>query len=195
MVAFSASTLACCWSTACCVPRPFLHQVLEAREVLGVGDELRLVLRLLGLGLIERGLERSWVDDREHVARLDPLSLDKVHALQLAVHLAMDRDRVGGLHRAEALEINRYVLRPDLGDGDRYRRRLLRCRSGRRLLLRLTINHQGNAYAENHKPDEPGKCASLAPWLNRVISLAELIIDNQANRPFELGRQASFRSA
>ena len=105
----------------------------------------------------------------------------------------MDRDRVGG--RAEPIEIDRYVLRPGLSDGDRYRGRLLRCRSGRRLLLRLTINHQGNAYAENHKPDEPGKCASLAPWLNRVISLAELIIDNQANRPFPARSQASFRSA
>ena len=68
-----------------------LNQVLEAREVLRVGHELRLVLRLLGLGLIEYRLERPGIDDRQHVARLDALPFGEIHALQLAVNLAVDR--------------------------------------------------------------------------------------------------------
>ena len=85
------------------------HQVLEAVEVLLIGDELGLVLGTFGLGLIQRGGERALIDNGERVALLDLLAFDEIHAGELAVDLAADGDGVGRLHRAEAIENDRHV--------------------------------------------------------------------------------------
>ena len=66
----------------------------SAREVLLVGDELRLVLGALGFGLIEHGGKRALIDDGKRVAFLDLLAFDEIHAGELAVDLAVDGDSV-----------------------------------------------------------------------------------------------------
>ena len=76
------------------------HQGLRACEVLLGRGELGLVLRLLGLGLIERGLEQARIDLGQHVALLHMLAFREQHLLQLAVDLGMDTDRERRLHRA-----------------------------------------------------------------------------------------------
>ena len=86
------------------------HQRLRTREVFLGRGELGLVLRLLGLGLVERGLEQARIDLGEHVALLDVLPLGEQHLLQLAVDLRMDADGKGSLHRAESGEVDRHVL-------------------------------------------------------------------------------------
>ena len=79
------------------------HQRLRAREVFLGRGELGLILGLLGLGLIERGLEQARVDFGENVALLDVLPLGEQHLLELAVDLRMDADGKRRLHRAESV--------------------------------------------------------------------------------------------
>src|SRR5579883_166048 len=81
----------------------------QARQVLLSGEELRLVLALLGPSLIERRLEQARVDGGENVALVDTLPLGEPHVLQLAVDLAADRNAHGGLYGAEPAQINRHV--------------------------------------------------------------------------------------
>ena len=100
------------------------RQRLEAGEVLLERDELGLVLRLLGLGLIERRLEQPRVDLGQNVAFLDVLAFLEQHVLQLAVDLRVDADREGGLHRAKPGQVDRHVLAGRGGDADRDRGRL-----------------------------------------------------------------------
>ena len=64
------------------------HQRREAVEVLLVGQQLGFVLDALRLGLIDHRLVRPRIDYGEHVAFVDLLAFDEVHALQLAVDLA-----------------------------------------------------------------------------------------------------------
>ena len=53
-------------------------QVLEPHQVeLGI-LKLRLILGLGGFGLIERGLERTRIDLRQHVSRLDVLAFGEI---------------------------------------------------------------------------------------------------------------------
>jgi len=63
---------------------------------------LRLVLRLLGLGLVERGLEQARIDLGEDIALVDMLAFGEQHLLQLAVDLGMDADRQDGPARCRA---------------------------------------------------------------------------------------------
>ena len=79
-----------------------------------------MVLRLLGLGLIERGLEQARIDLGQHVALLDVLALGEQHLLQLAVDLRVDADGERGLHRAEPGQVDRHVLPADDGDAHRH---------------------------------------------------------------------------
>ena len=98
------------------------HQRLRAREVLLGRGELGLVLRLLGLGLVERGLEQARVDLRQHVAFLDVLAFGEQHLLQLAVDLGVDRHGERRLHGPEPGQIDRHVLAIDDGDAHRHAR-------------------------------------------------------------------------
>src|SRR4029079_17858302 len=91
---------------------------------------LRLVLRTPRLGLVERGPERPGIDEGQDVPRLDYLAFGEIHALQLAANRAVDRDRVGGLYRAEAFQIDRHVSHADLGNRHRDGERLFSSWSG-----------------------------------------------------------------
>jgi len=97
-------------------------QRVGALEVLARRDELRDVLRLFRLGLVERGLEQARVDLGQHVAFLDLLAFGEQHLLQLAVDLGMDADGERRLHRAEAGQVNWDVVALDDRDGDRHAR-------------------------------------------------------------------------
>ncbi len=60
-------------------------------------------------------LVRPRIDEREFVPRLDVLSLGEGNLGQLAVHAGPDRDRVEGLHAAEAVEKDGHIALLDLG--------------------------------------------------------------------------------
>jgi hypothetical protein len=106
-----------------------LHQGLGAREVLARGDELRLVLCLFGLGVIERRLIEARIDQGQHVALLDLLALGEQDFLQLTVDLRMDADCQRALHGAESGRIDRHILPVD--DRDAHRHLRARGKSGR----------------------------------------------------------------
>jgi len=83
----------------------------EPIEILLQSHKRRIILRLLGLGLIQRGPEQPRIDLGEHVVFLDVLAFLEKHVLQFAVDLRVDADREGRLRRAEAGEIDRHILR------------------------------------------------------------------------------------
>ena len=66
------------------------RQGLRARKVFLGGDQQGFVLRLLGFGLIERGLKKPGIDLRQHVALLDMLAFGEKHLLKLAIDLGMN---------------------------------------------------------------------------------------------------------
>ena len=82
----------------------------EPRKILLRIDQLRLVVGLLGHGLIEDGFERRRVDPRQHVALADLLALAEVDGNQLAGDLGADGDGVVGRHGAERVVIDRNVV-------------------------------------------------------------------------------------
>jgi hypothetical protein len=86
------------------------HQCLGAHEVLIGGTQHRHILRLLRLGLVERGLEQARIDPRQHVTHFYVLAFGEQHLLHDAVDLGMDRDRERGLCGAETGHIDRHVL-------------------------------------------------------------------------------------
>src|SRR5437870_972955 len=63
--------------------------------------ELRFLLCDDGLRLVDLGLEREGVDDREQFALLDRLAFGERHALQLTVDARMHADRVERGDRAD----------------------------------------------------------------------------------------------
>jgi hypothetical protein len=93
-----------------------LHQGLGAREIFTRRDEHCLVLRLFGLGVVERRLEQARIDQGQHVAFLDMLTLGEQHLLQLAVDLRVDANGQRALHRAEPGQVDRHILPADDGD-------------------------------------------------------------------------------
>ena len=93
----------------------------EALQVeVGVG-EIGFVLDLLGLGLVERGLERPRIDLDQRVAFLDELAFLKRDPVDLAVDAGANQDGVEALNGAEAGQIHRKVGLLDRSnfDGDR----------------------------------------------------------------------------
>ena len=69
----------------------------------GVGER-RLILGLLGLGLVEGGLERARVDLRQEIAGLDHLAFGEGDLDDLAVDAGADGHRVLGLDLAEPVD-------------------------------------------------------------------------------------------
>jgi hypothetical protein len=92
-----------------------------ADQILLRRDQLRLVLGLLRLGLIECRAERTRIDLGEHVAGLNELTFRKADILQFAVHPHVNRDAVEGLHGAEPGEIIGDVLALRRSGNDRDR--------------------------------------------------------------------------
>ena len=107
-------------------------ELLVALEIdPGVGQQ-RLVLRLLGDGLVELRLVGGRVDARQHVALLDVLAFLEVDAEQLAVDLRAHGDGVERLGGADRVEIDRHVgalgrRRPAPAPGRRRRSGRARC--------------------------------------------------------------------
>ena len=95
----------------------------EARKILLRIDQLRLIVRFLGDGLIEDGFERRRIDPRQHVALAHLLALAEVDGNQLAGDLGADGDGVVGRHGAERVVIDRDVVLGRFGDRDRHHRR------------------------------------------------------------------------
>ena len=94
----------------------------------GVG-KVGFVLGLLGLGLIEGGLERPRIDLDQRVAFLDELAFLERDPVDLTVDAGADHDGVEALHGAEAGQIDRKIGLFDRGsphrDGGTGRRALL----------------------------------------------------------------------
>ena len=88
---------------------------VRSQVLLGVG-EAGLVLRQLGDGLIEGGLERRRIDLHEQVALLDHLPFLEADLLDLSVHPRAHGHRVGGLHRAQPAQNHR--KRPSFHDSN-----------------------------------------------------------------------------
>ena len=92
------------------------HQLLVTHQIdPGVGQQ-RLILRLLGDGLIEGGLIVAGVDLRQDVALADHLTLGEFHRDQRAVDHGLDGNAIERLHRPQGVQHDRHVApfgRPD----------------------------------------------------------------------------------
>src|SRR5271157_980749 len=77
------------------VARRKIGETLQVELCVG---EVRLVLRLLGNRLVERGLKGAGIDLRQEIARLDVLTFGECYLYQLTIEPRLDRDRVKGLH-------------------------------------------------------------------------------------------------
>ena len=84
---------------------------------IGVG-EIGFVLRLLGLGLVERSLERPRIDLDQRVAFLDELAFLEGDLVDLAVDAGAHQHGIEALHGAEAGQIDREIGLLDRGDLD-----------------------------------------------------------------------------
>jgi len=71
--------------------------------------EIGLVLRLLGYGLVERGLKRPGVDLGQKISLFDRLTFVKGDPHDLAVDSGPDQNSVVGLDLADALENDRKI--------------------------------------------------------------------------------------
>ena len=156
-------------------------QRAEPDEVLLGSDELSFVLRFLRLGLIERRLEQAWIDPGEHVAFADLLSFRERHLLQRAVDLRMDRHGVRCLHRAEAADIDRYIVASDVGHRHLHGRRLARLRR-MRTIGRVAPPDDGRDRADEHRGGEPHPRSSPSPH-GRVIRVGHRIRSGRPGVP------------
>jgi hypothetical protein len=86
-----------------------LQQRRIAREIALLVGELRLVLRLLGDGLIVGGLIEGRIDAGEDVALSHVLAFLKADLGDLAIDLRVDRHRVERTDRADRLDIDGHV--------------------------------------------------------------------------------------
>ena len=82
---------------------------------LGIGEQ-RLVERLLGCGLVERGLEGPRVDLQQQIALLDNLAFPEADLVDLAIDAGADGHGVPGLRDAQPVEVDGQVL--PIGGGD-----------------------------------------------------------------------------
>src|SRR5262249_39512662 len=73
------------------------------------GVQLRLVLLLGGLRLLERVLERARIDLKQRVAGLHLLAFAEEHLGDLAIDPRLDGHGVERLHAAEPFDIDRHV--------------------------------------------------------------------------------------
>ena len=126
----------------------------------GVG-QVGFVLGLLGLGLIEGGLERPRIDLDQRIALLDELALLKRDPVDLTVDAGADHDGVEALHGAEAGQEDRKIGLFDRGhphgDGGSGRHALLRA-SLRRMIFALQslpaqITQPGDRYDQQSPTD------------------------------------------
>ena len=83
--------------------------------------ELRFVLRLLRLRLIELRLIGSGIDAGQHVTLLDVVAFLEIDAEQLAVDLRADGDGIERLDGADGVEIDRHVRLGRRSDQHRHR--------------------------------------------------------------------------
>ena len=111
-----------------------MRPAADSGQIEALVGELRLVLRLLGDGLIVLRLVDHRIDLAEHVALLDVLSFDEIDRDQLAVDLGAHRHVVQRAHRADAVEIDRHVL-----DARRRRQHRHRQIGPRRAVARLLL--------------------------------------------------------
>lgn len=121
MAALAWSTLACCLVDVLLGLETLERQRLEADKVLLGSDQLSGVLRLLGLGLVERSLIQARINLGQDVTLVDVLAFLEQHFLQLAVDLGMNGDREGSLRGPEPGQVDRQVLAGSDGDADRNR--------------------------------------------------------------------------
>src|ERR1700693_3001369 len=84
--------------------------------------QLGFVYRLLGDRLLELCLVETRIDLREQLPFLDILPLNEGHFLEYAIDLSCDGNGTGGLHRAKARQIDRYILARDTRCDHRNRR-------------------------------------------------------------------------
>ena len=76
------------------------------------------ILRQVGGGLVQRGLERPGIDGEQQVAGLDVIALVEVNGGQLAAHLRLHGNGRVGFHVADDLDLHRDVLLGGHGYGD-----------------------------------------------------------------------------
>ncbi len=106
---------------------PLLHP--RVRELGGVALDGGLRLANLGLalvqrrlGLAQRGLEGTGIDDEEQIALLDVLSFLETHLDELSVDLRLDAHRGVGLRVTDGRELDRDGLLDDVPQSDGHRR-------------------------------------------------------------------------
>ncbi len=140
----------------------------EALQVqIGVG-EVGLVLLLLGLGLVERGLERAGIDLHQQVALFHQVAFLERDLVDLAIDPGAHHHGVKTLHGAESGQQHRKIGLLDGGDGHRNsgvarRGRLLRAVSLRRLVRAVKslpaeiarCHQRGSQQDPTHRP-RPG---------------------------------------
>ena len=92
-----------------------------ARELRFGLVEQRLIADEIGLGLLQRRLERPRIDHEELVALLDDVAFVEERLLQLAGDLRADRNGGVRLDVADGRDVDRHVLLRDLGRDHRLR--------------------------------------------------------------------------
>ena len=160
------------WVSACCFePALEAASCSIAGQVDALVGELRLVLRLLGDGLVVGRLVERRIDLAEHVALLDVLAFGEIHRDQLAVDLRAHRHRVERTDRADAVEIDRHVL--DVRRRRQHRHRQVGPLVAAVALLLLLLLHHGPAEvaeaAEDRERDQGHDEAAAARLLRRPL--------------------------
>ena len=99
------------------------HELRGTRQI-GLGKcEVGSRLRQIGLGLVERGLERALVDREKEVALLDDLAIAEIDSIEITRHAGAHLDRIDGDEAADILVIVDDVALDRRRDRHRRRRR------------------------------------------------------------------------
>ena len=123
--------------------------------------QLRLVLRLPGLGLFKLGPKRIGIDLREQVARMHVLSLHEGDFLQLTIDADVDGDGIEGLDGAESIHVDRHVFLDNFALGHRYGR--WSGVSGSRRLLRRSRSIVTHCPYNSHREQSAKNPATQLP--------------------------------